>query len=70
MTEHTGAHYFDVGDEPMPLTAMSGRAAEGAALKAYRAYLDHRPTCAQCQQSTFICDAAGELWEAYKAIRD
>jgi hypothetical protein len=69
MTETTGGHYLDVGDGPKPISALSGNAFEGAAQTAYRAYLDHRPGCPQCRQSTFICDTAGDLWQAYKDAR-
>lgn len=69
MAEPTGGHYLDTGDGPQPITATAGRALEGAAQTAYRAYLDHRPGCAQCSVSLFICPEAEELWEAYKAVR-
>jgi len=70
MEQHTGGHYLDTGDGPRSITALTGRAVEGAALAAYRAYLNHRPTCVQCQTSLFICDDAKDLWDAYRALGD
>lgn len=70
MEQHTGGHWLDTGDGLQSLTAVSGRAVERAALTAYRKYLDHRPTCVQCQTSLFICDTAKTLWEAYRAFGD
>jgi hypothetical protein len=69
MSETTGGHYLDTGDGPQPITAGLGRALEGAAQTAYRAYLDHRPGCQQCAQSTLQCAQAEELWEAYRTAR-
>lgn len=69
MAESTGGHYLDTGDGPQPITATAGRALEGAAQAAYRAYLDHRPGCPQCSVSLFICADAEALWEAYKEVR-
>jgi hypothetical protein len=69
MTEHTGGHYYDGGDGPQPLAMAAGRALEGAAQTAYRAYLDHRPGCQQCAQSTLQCKTAEKLWEAYRTAR-
>lgn len=69
MAEHTGGHHLDTGDGPTPLSVVSGNALESKGQTAYRAYLDHRPTCEQCQTSLFICDAAKVLWEAYKEAR-
>ena len=66
MAETTGAHHFDVGDGPQRVSVITGYALEGAAQTAYRAYLDHRPDCAQCQTSLFICEDAKVLWQAYK----
>lgn len=69
MAESTGGHYLDTGDGPQPITATAGRALEGAAQTAYRAYLDHRPDCPQCQVSLFICADAEALWKVYKEAR-
>lgn len=68
MTE-TAGHWFDTGDGPRPISVTSALVQEGRVQAMYQAYLDHRPGCAQCQQSVFICDAAAELWEAYKTTR-
>lgn len=62
-------HWLDTGDGPKALTEAAGNVRENDAQAAYREYLDHRPGCAQCQQSTFICDTAKELWDAYRAAR-
>lgn len=69
MTDTTG-HWLDTGDGPVPLTASMGMALESRERVAYRAYLDHRPRCKQCQNSLHICPAATSLWEAYKAAGD
>jgi hypothetical protein len=66
MAEHSGGHYFDTGDGPMPVVAPTGLALESESQTAYRAYLDHRPACPRCQQSTFTCDEAAVLWATYK----
>lgn len=63
------SHYLDTGDGPKALTVAAVTVQENGTQAAYRAYLDHRPDCPQCQQSTFICDAAKELWDAYKEAR-
>jgi hypothetical protein len=70
MSHDTGGHYLDTGNGLAPIGHLIGNALEGAAQTAYRAYLDHWPTCAQCQQTTFLCDAATELWETYMAMRE
>lgn len=62
-------HWLDTGNGPAPLEVAAGNVRENSAQGAYRTYLDHRPDCAQCQQSTFICDTAKTLWDAYKDAR-
>lgn len=62
-------HYLDTGDGPKPLTVAAVAVQENSTQAAYRAYLDHRPGCPQCQQSTFICDEAKTLWDAYREAR-
>jgi hypothetical protein len=69
MTERAGARYYSGGDGRQPLAVAAGRALEGAAQTAYRAYLDHCPGCQQCAQSTLQCKTAEELWEAYRTAR-
>jgi hypothetical protein len=69
MGDSTGGHYRDTGNGPKPIGHLVGNALEGAAQTAYRAYLNHRPDCPQCQQTTFICDAATALWETYMDAR-
>jgi hypothetical protein len=64
-----GGHWFDTGDGPQPISATSAMIQQTRAQLAYQAYLDHRPTCPQCQQTVFICAAAVDLWEAYKVAR-
>jgi len=68
-SEHTGGHHFDTGDGPQPLTGEAVNAQANDAQGAYREYLSHRPGCAQCRQSTFICDTAKTLWDAYTQAR-
>lgn len=69
MTDHAGGHWLDTGDGPKSLTDAVVNVRENGAQAAYRTYLDHRPECPQCQQSTFICDTAKGLWSAYVEAR-
>lgn len=66
MTEHTGGHWLDTGDGPMPLTGAAARVFEGAALEAYRAYLGHAQSCDECKRRLLNCDAGKALWQAYR----
>ena len=66
MTEHTGGHYLDTGDGPMPLTGATARAIEGAARKAYRLYTDHSLACDECKRRLWNCDTGKLLWQAYR----
>lgn len=70
MTEHTGAHYLDVGDGPKRITLAAGAAAESKIQQAYRAYIEHRPGCQECRTGdTLQCKAADKLWDAYREAR-
>lgn len=69
MTENTGGHYLDTGDGPKPLTILTGNALESPVSTAWRAYLDHRPHCADCMESTYRCATANALWAAYTDTR-
>jgi hypothetical protein len=68
-TTNRGGHWYDTAAEPQPLSVASSMLLEDKAKVAYRAYLDHRPGCARCQQSLFICQEAKGLWEAFKAAK-
>lgn len=44
-------------------------AAAGRSQTAYRAYLDHAQECPGCRPRGARCDAAQELWDAYRQAR-
>jgi hypothetical protein len=44
-------------------------AAAGRAQTAYRAYLDHAQDCPGCRPRGARCDAAQNLWTAYRGAR-
>jgi hypothetical protein len=44
-------------------------AAAGRWQTAYRAYLDHAQECPGCRPKGARCDAAQELWTAYRQAR-
>lgn len=69
MNERTDGKQPSTEQGPKPIALASGIAMENQGQAAYRAYLDHRPTCQQCQNSLFICAAAKELWETYREAR-
>jgi hypothetical protein len=58
------------GQGRTPLAVVSGNALESKAQLAYRAYIEHRPACVDCQEGdAFHCPAASRLWDAYKEAR-
>lgn len=70
MAESTGGHHLDTGAGPKPIALATGIALESKVQTAYRAYLDHRPGCAECQEpTTFQCPTAKRLWDEYRDIR-
>lgn len=70
VSERTGGHHLDTGEGPKPIALAAGIAVENKSQTAYRAYLEHRPGCEQCQSGdTLQCAAADALWEAYRLAR-
>jgi hypothetical protein len=69
VSERTDGHWLETGDGPKPLVVVSGNALVGKAHTAYRAYLDHMRECPDCPDSSFQCDAAADLWRAYREAR-
>lgn len=69
MDERTGGHWLDTGDGPQRLAVAAGHLAENQERAAWQAYLDHALDCEDCPKSTFQCDVAKELYEAYRAHR-
>jgi hypothetical protein len=66
MTEHTGGHYLDIGDGPMPLTSAAVQVIEATAREAYRTYADHSLACDECKRRLWNCETGKALWAAYR----
>lgn len=70
MAETTGGYTTPTRAARKPIALAAGNAAEGAAQAAYRAYVEHRPTCGDCREGDALqCPAADALWEAYRQAR-
>lgn len=69
MADPTGGHYLDTGEGPQRLAVAATHMAENQERAAWQAYLNHATGCEDCPQSTFQCDTAKELYEAYRALR-
>lgn len=66
--ELIGGHYFDAGNRgPRPLTSVASTGLlDEPQMVAYQTYLAHAKTCRECPQSTFQCNEAARLYEAYR----
>lgn len=57
------------GLEPVPLPHLEGRGVESPVDAAWRAYVDHGRSCADCRVADFQCETAGDLWTAWTDAR-